>query len=143
MFIFFLEQLFRRVAAALPGMETTDNKNPGDSILFQYSVKRQTVYIKSLKHPFNLFATYSFTGKLCFALYFHVLFVVKSQSTLASELTLFRVTSDIILQVSYRFIDGCFTQYYQCADEVLKNDLEISSGFSKFFVETKLSCMTS
>lgn len=25
-----VKQLFRRVAAALPGMETSDNKNPGD-----------------------------------------------------------------------------------------------------------------
>ncbi|PIK57752.1 putative ras-related protein [Apostichopus japonicus] len=30
-----VKQLFRRVAAALPGMETSDNKNPGDSILLK------------------------------------------------------------------------------------------------------------
>ena len=32
-FLFSLPQLFRRVAAALPGMETTENKSSGDSIL--------------------------------------------------------------------------------------------------------------
>lgn len=31
-------QLFRRVAAALPGMDSTENKPPEDSILLQYSI---------------------------------------------------------------------------------------------------------
>lgn len=43
MSLIFYKQLFRRVAAALPGMDSTENKPPEDSILYDHWVKIDTV----------------------------------------------------------------------------------------------------
>lgn len=44
-------QLFRRVAAALPGMDSTENKPPEDSILFLY--KKLFKYFRYLQWSFK------------------------------------------------------------------------------------------
>lgn len=43
-------QLFRRVAAALPGMDSTENKPPEDSILLNSYFACAVLYFVVLKH---------------------------------------------------------------------------------------------
>lgn len=42
-----VKQLFRRVAAALPGMDSTENKPPEDSILFHKQSKLTSFHISA------------------------------------------------------------------------------------------------
>nr|CAI5864361.1 unnamed protein product [Callosobruchus analis] len=57
-----VKQLFRRVAAALPGMDSTENKPPEDSILFSH--KSMTIAFEAFLH--SMF--YDFVG-------FHFIFL--------------------------------------------------------------------